>query len=527
MIRIHYIEDNLVDQHALIREIDKKELPYTVEFSSSIAEARRKKDRFDVILCDYYLPDGTILNLLPDLVQDHTPIVVLTGLADLNNAVSALKLGAKDYLVKDPSRQYLSLLPIQIENLLRSQAVEEERRWLSALFLSIAETIPFGLYLYEPESDRIVYHNDAFDTIWQISKYQGTDALKTHTDVCRLVNDCITDQSVKVNIFPSDNLVDSPFESEGEIRVCGDRTIKFFTLLVPCRHQNASCYVSICNDISELSKVRESLYQYSQELERANATLDQRVRERTRQIIDLMQKKDEMIVSIGHDLRTPLTPLVALLPLLHDHETDPLKKNQLAILCDGARKIRALADAAYRVGYMGTGSPGIGGDKVTACNLRKIADAILFSHLPVIDDKMLSVSNTIPESITIQITPVHLHQILDNLIRNAIQYTNPGGTITLHGGLDPGRVWFCISDTGIGLTSDDSSRIFDEFYKVDAARNNLETHGLGLAEVKKLVLLNHGHITVKSHGPGTGSRFCINLPTEPTLCDGNVPVDCP
>jgi response regulator of citrate/malate metabolism len=104
MIRIHYIEDNPIDQQAFLREIDKKLLPYITDISSSLFEARKKSSSYDLILCDYFLPDGTILDILPELVKDGTPVIVVTCQADMINAISSMKLGAKDYLIKDLDR---------------------------------------------------------------------------------------------------------------------------------------------------------------------------------------------------------------------------------------------------------------------------------------------------------------------------------------------------------------------------------------------------------------------------------------
>ncbi len=149
---------------------------------------------------------------------------------------------------------------------------------------------------------------------------------------------------------------------------------------------------------------------------------------------------------------------------------------------------------------------------VNPCDLGCMVDDIISSSHSVISTKELSIRNTIQPGMLIMIKQNHLHLILEKLINNALQFTEPGGTITLHGGKDRHCTWFCVSDTGIGLTHEDSSRIFDEFYKADPSRSNLQSHGLGLSVVRKLVLLNHGHITVKSEGLGMGTRFCVSLP---------------
>ncbi len=514
MIRIHYIEDNPVDQHAFIREVEKKSLPYLIDFSSSLSDAQKKDTVYDLILCDYFLPDGTILDIISDLIKDETPVIVVTGQADITNAISALKLGAKDYLIKDLDRQYLSILPTQIEILLKNRQIEVERRWMSTLLYSFAETTPFGIYLYEPETDRVIYWNAAFLTIWEIpdaTRFSG-DHL-THSTICHHISDRIESRFAEVPIFPTKKTNYSRYQADGEARVRENKTIRFLTSRVQYEPGPSPCFVSVFEDTSELSRARESLYQYSLELESITATLDQRVQERNLQIDLLMRKTNEMIVNIGHDLRTPLTPLIALLPFLRDHESDPEKQRLLSVLCDGATKIRSLADAALHVGCLEDGSYQDEENRDSClCDLREAMISIITGYLPAIEKRELQVSNKTPEDIKIFINPTHLRLILDNLIHNAIQYSHRGGLIVLHGGNDSDSIWFCVSDSGIGLTPEDTSRIFDEFYKVDSARNNLQAHGLGLTVVKKLVILNSGHITVKSAGLGKGSRFSVSLP---------------
>ncbi|HWQ65718.1 MAG TPA: hybrid sensor histidine kinase/response regulator [Methanospirillum sp.] len=514
MIQIHYIEDNPVDQHAFLREIEKQSLAYKTTISSSLKEARMNSSVYDLILCDFFLPDGTILDIISDLVKDGTPVIVITGQADMSNAIAAMKRGARDYLVKDMKHQYLKMLPIQIENLLNNRKTEQERSWLSTIFYSVAETISFGMYLYEPVSDRVVYYNSAFLSIWDIPEgMYNSDKPLTHSEFWQKVTSRGGYEPSDLSICPIGQSDNPCFHPNGEITVRENKTIRFVTRRVLYEPGISPCYVSFFEDITELSRARESLYQYSQELESMNATLDQRVQERTLQVELLMKKKNEMMINIGHDLRTPLTPLIAILPHLRDQESDPEKLRLLSMLCEGAAKLHSLTEAALKIAHLGMGLPLFEGSSHDClCNLREYMLTQTNRYLTDITNKDLSVVNDTPDDITFFFKPTQLRLILDNLIHNAIQYSNIGGTISLHGGFDGDSIWFCISDTGVGLKPNDASRIFDDFYKVDSARKNLYTHGVGLSVVKKLVILNNGHITVTSDGPGKGSRFCVSLP---------------
>jgi two-component system, OmpR family, phosphate regulon sensor histidine kinase PhoR len=113
-----------------------------------------------------------------------------------------------------------------------------------------------------------------------------------------------------------------------------------------------------------------------------------------------------------------------------------------------------------------------------------------------------------------------LKQVFINLINNAITYTPADGAVRIIL-IDCGeRVRISIKDTGVGISKEDISRIFERFYRVDRARSrNSGGTGLGLAIVKHLMEAHHGSISVRSK-LGEGSEFIVELPKEMILMDG-------
>jgi two-component system phosphate regulon sensor histidine kinase PhoR len=104
-------------------------------------------------------------------------------------------------------------------------------------------------------------------------------------------------------------------------------------------------------------------------------------------------------------------------------------------------------------------------------------------------------------------------QVLANLLANAIKFTPPGGSIDVgaHHATDGHSVEMWVADTGVGIEPDQLVRIFERFYKVDAARTGRGT-GLGLAIAKHLIQGHGGHIWARSAGPGHGATFTFSLP---------------
>ena len=128
-------------------------------------------------------------------------------------------------------------------------------------------------------------------------------------------------------------------------------------------------------------------------------------------------------------------------------------------------------------------------------------------------------------------------QILVNLLNNAVKFTPDGGRVSLDVDLDreQGRVKFVVQDSGIGISQEDVGKLFQPFTQLDARLSRqYEGSGLGLALVRRLVVLHQGEVTVESEGvPGKGSRFTVWLPwkddldAKPVPASGAVPVDPP
>jgi two-component system phosphate regulon sensor histidine kinase PhoR len=116
-----------------------------------------------------------------------------------------------------------------------------------------------------------------------------------------------------------------------------------------------------------------------------------------------------------------------------------------------------------------------------------------------------------PESVLVMADEEALEQILDNLIDNAIKYTNSGGTITVRWGAVANRCRLDVEDTGIGIPQAHILRIFERFYRVDRARSReLGGTGLGLSIVKHLVQILDGTVSVTSRLE-KGSKFTVEL----------------
>lgn len=130
-IKVLLIEDDAIDRMAFKRLVVKENLSYDYTLTGSISEARRilSSDPIDIIIADYFLGDGTAFDILE--MDIETPIIITTGAGNEEIAVRAMKAGAYDYLIKDPERNYLKILPVTIGKAIRQKKVEDRCRILT------------------------------------------------------------------------------------------------------------------------------------------------------------------------------------------------------------------------------------------------------------------------------------------------------------------------------------------------------------------------------------------------------------
>ena len=138
------VDDDQVDRLAFLRHIEKQALPYKCKVAASVAEARALPDteKFDVVILDHNLNDGTGFDLLPKF--EHSPVIFLTGSESPEVAVRALKAGAVDYLLKDHERNYLKLMPLAVERALQQRRDREQLQESQELFRHSFSEAPIG-----------------------------------------------------------------------------------------------------------------------------------------------------------------------------------------------------------------------------------------------------------------------------------------------------------------------------------------------------------------------------------------------
>ncbi|MEV1333007.1 HAMP domain-containing sensor histidine kinase [Micromonospora costi] len=204
---------------------------------------------------------------------------------------------------------------------------------------------------------------------------------------------------------------------------------------------------------------------------------------------------------VAHELRTPVTALVAAASLLRDHTDQlPADARRLAeLLVADVIRLRRLVEDLMEISRLDAGEEPLA--------LRPV-DPLALLHALVASRGWPDRVTVAGEPVSLRTDPRRLERVLANLVGNAVEHG--GGDVRATVGRDGPHVVFDVTDRGPGIPAAHLPRIFDRFYKVDAARSGPGS-GLGLAIAHENTRLLDGHLTVRSE-PGLGTRFRLTLP---------------
>ncbi|OGU11259.1 MAG: hypothetical protein A2075_13410 [Geobacteraceae bacterium GWC2_58_44] len=221
---------------------------------------------------------------------------------------------------------------------------------------------------------------------------------------------------------------------------------------------------------------------------------------------------ESLMGQLSHDLKTPLTPLFALLPMVRRQVADPGLERMLEICQNSVSQIQGLSSKALDLVRLSCREKAL---QPVPVPLASAVECCIHGCAPLFLQRGITCLNCIDQSVTVQASAEQLNLLFDNLLCNAARFAAQNGTVRISADLElePGAVVVSVQDDGIGLKPGQSARIFEEFFKADAARHDLDTQGLGLAICKRIILNHQGRIWAESPGIGRGTaiRFTLKL----------------
>jgi CheY-like chemotaxis protein len=217
---------------------------------------------------------------------------------------------------------------------------------------------------------------------------------------------------------------------------------------------------------------------------------------------------------VSHELRTPLTAIIGYSRLLIRQVHGALSAKQIEHQEAILRSAQRLADVINDL--LDVSRLEAGGIELhpRPTDARQVTEQVMSVIRVAAHAKQIRVSNEVPADLPlVQADPTRLHQVLVNLLGNAVKFTPAGGAVRVYGGVHKDQVWIAVEDSGVGIAEEELARIWDPFYQVESPmRRRHGGSGLGLSIVRRLVELHGGLVRAESEGEGHGSRFTFTLP---------------
>ncbi len=228
---------------------------------------------------------------------------------------------------------------------------------------------------------------------------------------------------------------------------------------------------------------------------------------------DLDKMKDSLVDTISHELRTPLTTIHGYVEMTASGmygEVTPKMQEKFKTIMQQVNRINVLVSSMLEMSRLDKKTLELDFEPV---NMAMVTREVLSDHDHDIQDKKHTVNvlfgNELP---TIMADRVRIHDVIENLVSNAVKYTSPGGKITIGADILGGKVHLWVRDNGVGISDDEQDKIFDRFFLADAGLVREDGRvGIGLYTSKEIIRRHGGDMWFESR-KGQGSTFHFTVP---------------
>ncbi len=265
----------------------------------------------------------------------------------------------------------------------------------------------------------------------------------------------------------------------------------------------------VADGAGELVRLPRELAPMQEDLNSLQATLRRRQEEAKQE----EQRKNDLLVFLAHDLKTPLTSVIGYLTLLRDEPdlTGEKKAKYTQIALDKALRLEDLMLEFFEItreSLHQTDAPPV------EIQLSILLEQLSDEFMPQFQAKGLSCRTAIAPQLRVCGDPDKLARVFDNVLRNAVSYSTEGGVIEIEAARQEDRVVIVIRNEGLEIPEQELERVFEKFYRLDSARSTRTGGaGLGLAIAKEIVEAHGGSIRAEANGRKTA--FAISLPSLP------------
>jgi len=221
------------------------------------------------------------------------------------------------------------------------------------------------------------------------------------------------------------------------------------------------------------------------------------------------QVRRDFVANVSHELRTPLTAIKGYAEaLLDDPEDEEAREKFLDIIHRHATRMERLVKDLLRLARLDAGQETV---ELVPCDVASLLEGVANDFEPIATQKQQTIEVQVAAAVGMLTTDAaKLHDIVRNLVENAVNYTPDGAEIDVRADLIDGTFRLTVADTGHGIAPNELGRVFERFYRVDESRTRPGT-GLGLSIVKHLAHVLGGDVTA-SNQAGGGALFTVILP---------------
>ncbi|SMO40301.1 Signal transduction histidine kinase [Saccharicrinis carchari] len=263
------------------------------------------------------------------------------------------------------------------------------------------------------------------------------------------------------------------------------------------------------------------IFKQRAELEMHRSNLETLVAQRTKDLVEAKVKAEEsdklksaFLANMSHEIRTPMNAVSGFINLLKNKSfTEKEKLHFMKVIENSHQVLLRLIDDIISLAKIESGGMNVAPTKVYLQDFLSEMNSIYYSQFVEKPKVKFVVENTLSPNTILFTDGIRLNQIISNLLNNAIKFTEEG-TVRLSATQKSDQIIFSVEDTGIGISEENTEKIFERFYKIEDDSSRLYSGtGLGLAIAKSLSELLGGVLSVKSE-IGKGTQFTLALPTS-------------
>ncbi len=454
---------------------DVSNLVFKVEASNLLIKALKlfESRKFDAILLDLNLPDSMGIDTVSKTLEDirDTPIIILTGLNEEKIAISSVKMGIQDYLVKDHFDSVL--LARSIQYAIERKQMETNLKESEKRYKDLIETSSMGLLEIDLINKNIEYINPK---LLKIFGYKRTE----------LNNASILYKT----IFPEDikEILESHVEKKIEFRVI-TKNGKIKWLSGNRLHHY--------NENGEITALRLWLMDITEKKE-------------------LEEIKNNLVTRFSHEFKTPLISIKGFADFLltvHNKNLDDKTISFLKKIKDGGNRLKELVNSFIESSQLDNALTKL---KLHQENLTDLIKTGLEEMQGLINLRDHTINLDIHDQLIASVDKEKIYSVITNLLLNAINYTPKGGKIWIQSIVNEGSIIVSVKDNGIGLDDIDKKQLFKPFGKIERYGKGWdivsEGMGMGLYLSKEIMNLHGGKIGAESKGRNKGTTFYFSFP---------------